>query len=201
MRAAWAKAGITAQDLIAVGEAARQAERYEEALGWYERAMWVEPGLGDPWYYVGLVHEEQRLRLQALESYKCAISIDHFQLVHRSSVHYRSGEILGSQQVEFALREYELAIKINDFKTDWEAANSHYKRGNILRRLGASPEMVVAEYERAIDIYPEHVWAYSRLGEIYEQEGRVEEAIVAYKRALSIDPDFGQLREKLDDLD
>jgi hypothetical protein len=37
--AAWEQGGFTAQDLIAAGAEARQAERYEEALAWYERAV------------------------------------------------------------------------------------------------------------------------------------------------------------------
>ena len=34
----WARAGLTAEDFIACGEEARKAERYQEAMAWYERA-------------------------------------------------------------------------------------------------------------------------------------------------------------------
>lgn len=38
IRAVWEKAGVTAEDLIAIGEEAQEAGRYEAALTWYERA-------------------------------------------------------------------------------------------------------------------------------------------------------------------
>jgi len=43
MAAAWQIGDFTAQDFINAGEEARKAERYEEALRWYERAAWSQP--------------------------------------------------------------------------------------------------------------------------------------------------------------
>jgi tetratricopeptide (TPR) repeat protein len=194
MRAAWAKAGITAQDLIAVGEAARQAERYEEALEWHERAMSLEPGLGDPWYYVGLVHEEQGLWGQALDAYEHATFISYFYQVHRSSVFYRIGRIyqweLKPQQLDKALAAYEAAIEVSDFNAKWEAAESHYKRGEILWQMGCAPSKYIPEYREAIRLDPNHAWAYVKLGVTYYQDSRnMNLAEDMIRQGLKLSPD------------
>lgn len=50
--AAWKEGGFTAPDLIRVGEAARKAKRYEEALRWYGRASALGADLESTQWYV-----------------------------------------------------------------------------------------------------------------------------------------------------
>ncbi|MCR4408480.1 MAG: tetratricopeptide repeat protein [Anaerolineae bacterium] len=235
----WQAAGLTAQDFIARGEEERQAKQYQEALRWYERATWLEPGLGDGWYYIGLAYEGLEQWKEALGAYEQAIETGSFASVHRSSPPYRLGAIyqwrLEPRQTDAALAAYEAAIATNDFSADWEAADCHYKRGEILWWQGSNPDEYIAAYKRAIALNPQHAsahmllgvayytrdkdvamaeteirraielspqnkWAYYHLGEIYRQEGRMDEARAMYEQALEIDPQFEAAKGRLEAL-
>lgn len=191
--AAWRKGGFTAQDLIQAGETARRAKRYEEALWWYERAARVEPGLADPWYYAGLAYEGMERWGEALAAYEQAIGLSSFARVHRSSLYYRIGVIyqwrLEPRRVDAALAAYEMAIAMNDFSANWEAADSHYKRGEILWWMGRDPNEYIAEFQKAIKINPRHEWAHIRLGLAYyarDKDAAAAEAEI--RQAIVISP-------------
>jgi tetratricopeptide (TPR) repeat protein len=229
----WAEAGVMAEDLANAGEGARKTERYGEALTWYEYAMRQDPDLGDPWYYLGLLYEDQEQWEDALAAYQRAIASGRLGQVHRSSPYYRLGTLfqwrLGEQRLDNALAAYEAAIDANHFRSDWEAAECHYRRGEILRWQEAELDDYISEFRQAIalnpqhgpahlalgvsiykrdqdgaaaeveilkalDLAPQHRWAYYYLGEIYREEGHMDEAAAMYKQALEIDPAFKEAR-------
>ncbi|RLC82177.1 MAG: hypothetical protein DRJ03_05160 [Chloroflexi bacterium] len=194
MRAAWEAGGVTAQDLTGAGEEARQAERYEESLGWYERAARMEPGLSDPWYYMGLAREGMEQWAEAVEAYTRAIALGHFRQTHRSSAYYRVGVIyqwkLEPQQAEKALAAYGAAIEADDFSSDWEAADCHYKRGEIYGWQGRNPRESIWEYQQAVTLNSKHHWAHLRLGHaLYQASGDIVLAEKKIKQAIAVWPD------------
>jgi tetratricopeptide (TPR) repeat protein len=234
--AEWQAAGLTAQSFIVGGEVSRKAKQYDEAMTWYERAMRLEPGLGDPWYYTGLLYENQQQWFEALDAYERATASGCFRQVHRSGPYYHSGIIyqwrLDPRQPENALAAYEAALAADDFSTVTEAADCHYQRGYILRGQKTNPDECIAEFQRVIELNPKHSsaylllgiaiyerdkdatkaetellkalelapqnkWVRYYLGEIYRQEGRVDEAEAMYEQALEIAPDFEAARKGL----
>jgi tetratricopeptide (TPR) repeat protein len=189
----WRRAGVTAQDLTARGEEARKAKQYDEALVWYERAMRLEPHLGDPWYYVGLLHEHQERWPEALDAYRRATASRRFRQVGRSSPHYRAGIIyqvrLEPRQVEKALTAYETATELDDFGADWEAADCHFKRGEILWWQKDNPDEYIAEFQKAIELNPKHASAHILLGRAYYAHNEdVEAAEAELHRAAEVAP-------------
>jgi len=188
----WSRAGLTAGDFIDRGEEARRAKHYDEAMAWYERAMRLEPDLGDPWYYVGLLYENQQQWLPALDAYERAVAMKRFVQVHRSSPHYRAGILyqgrLEPRQLEKALAAYEAALDADDFSSRVEATDCHYKRGRILYGQMADPSEYMAEFRRTIELDPGHVWAHILLGvSIYNQHGDITAAEAELLRALELD--------------
>jgi tetratricopeptide (TPR) repeat protein len=191
--AEWNKAGLRAKDLILAGEEARKAEQYHDALIWYEWAMRVEADQGDPWYYVGQLYEDQQRWLLAMSAYERAIALGRFQIVHRSSPHYRLGIIyqwqLDPRQIEKALAAYDAALDADNFNDNSEASACHYGRGEILRWQKADPDEYVAEFQRAISLNPNHVWAHILLGlALYEQNKDVSAAEAALLKAIELAP-------------
>ncbi len=189
---AWEEGGFTTQDFILAGEIARKAERHDESLRWYERAMRMEPSLGDPWYYEGQAYEGMEKWAEALEAYKWAVARQLAE-VHRSSPYYRMGVIyqwkLESKETERALEAIGKAIALGDFRSDWEAADAHYRRGLILRQQRMPPEEYIVEFEKAVGIYPQHGMAHVLLGRAYyESYGDVEMAEEEIEAALKLNP-------------
>jgi tetratricopeptide (TPR) repeat protein len=189
----WKAAGLTAQDFIARGEEERKAKQYEAALEWYQRAAKVEPGSGDPWYYMGLAYEGIEEWEAALGAYERAIEAGSFTSVRRSSPHYRMGVIyqwrLETRQKDAALAAYEAAIKTDDFGTKQETADCHYKRGEVLWWMGGDPDEYIAEYQKAIELNPQHASAHMLLGvAYYTRDKDVAMAEAEIRQAIELSP-------------
>ena len=191
--AAWQAAGGMMQEFIQRGEQARIAKRYEEALAWYNWAAMVEPGLGDPWYYAGLVREGLEQWNESLRAYERAIKVGTFSMLGQSSPHYRLGVIyqrrLTPPRLDDALAAYDAAIALNDFSTDLEAADSYYNRGVIYSWQGRDSHDSIREYQQAIDLNPDHKWAHLKLaGALYQAHKDVALAERQIERTLSLWP-------------
>jgi tetratricopeptide (TPR) repeat protein len=50
-------------------------------------------------------------------------------------------------------------------------------------------DKAIAEYEKALALYPENTLAYWGLGQVYQAQARGEEAQAAYRRAIAVCPD------------
>jgi len=188
---AWRTVGDMAQEFIQWGEQARSAGQYQEALEHYERAWVVSPDLADPWYYTGLAYEEMAQWEQALAAYDRALQGSASVDVGQSSIYYRKGVIyqwrLEPRQVEKALAAYEAAIESDDFNSNREAADCHYRRGEILRWMGTDSAEYIAEYRQATDLDPGHAPAHIYLGvAYYALDGDVAAAEAEIRQALAL---------------
>jgi tetratricopeptide (TPR) repeat protein len=119
--AEWQVGGFTVQDFIARGEQARRAKQYDEAVAWYRRATWLEPGLGDPYYHIGLAYEGMEKWNRALRAYAQALELDLFSgsEASLSGAYYHIGTVYqqeeGPSDLEKALVAYQEAIRVDSF--------------------------------------------------------------------------------------
>jgi tetratricopeptide (TPR) repeat protein len=192
-RAKWNQMGVTALDWIEAGEVARQAKQYETALNWYEWAERLSPGKGDVWYYRGLLYEDQQRWTDALDAYERTIESGYVRWVPYSSPLYRAGTIyqrrLDVPQLDAAVAAWKKATAEDFFFSRDEAADCHYKLGNALRELGAPVEDVVAAFERAVELDPDHTWAHIQLGvSLYASTGDVDRVEELFHRAAELAP-------------
>ena len=69
----------------------------------------------------------------------------------------------------------------------------------ILQNIEGEGDAPAAEVEliKAVELAPENKWTHYHLGEVYRQEGRVDEAKGMYEAALALDPDFEAARVRL----
>jgi tetratricopeptide (TPR) repeat protein len=199
---AWRRTGLPAKDLIARGEKARVAGFYEEALAWYERAIRVEPQGGDPWYFAGLLRENQELWPQALEAYSQAIASERLDHVGLSTVYHRLGSIyqrrLETSQPELAIAAYRAALDANDFGPAGDAAWTHARLAQLMHLAKKDEGAAEAEISKTLELNPKDPWIYVVLGDIYRSNGRRVEAIEMYEQALVIDPSFQAAQNRLD---
>jgi tetratricopeptide (TPR) repeat protein len=201
---AWRQTGLTPQDLLNRGEAAREAGLDNEAMAWYKRAMWIEPRLSDPWYYVGRLYERWEQWPKALAAYEQALTLDHSHQVGRSSSHFRMGVIyqryLDPPHLEDALAAYQQALAAGDSGSRRETAWVHARLGQVYYALDRDAGTAESEMLKALDLAPEDKWLWVVLGDLYLQEGRVGQATAMYERALEIDPNFEGSQKRLDAL-
>ena len=93
------------------------------------------------------------------------------------------------RQLEKALAFYEAALAADDFSSKSEAADCHYKRGEVLRWQKADPDEYIAEFQQAIEFDPRHPWAHILLGlSIYERDKDATMAEAELLEALELAP-------------
>ena len=68
-----------------------------------------------------------------------------------------------------------------------KSPEDHLLLGESLARKGKIDEAIV-EFERAIEMRPDYVEAYTKLGAAYGQEGMIDQSISASKRSVELDP-------------
>jgi tetratricopeptide (TPR) repeat protein len=96
--------------------------------------------------------------------------------------HARLGDAYRSQgEVIQAITEYEEALELDD--EGWPGL--HVALGRSYQAVELL-DGAVEEYERAIELRPEEAWYHTLLGEAYLEQGRAEEALAAYMKALAL---------------
>ena len=66
----------------------------------------------------------------------------------------------------------------------------------LLKKNAGRTEQAIGEYLRAIELDQSSVEAYRRLGEAYQSDDQLDDALVAFRKAVDLDP--GQFRNFLD---
>jgi len=107
--------------------------------------------------------------------------------------------------IHWERKEWELGIKVyasllqrvpNAKLWRRESATCHLEHGNVL--LGRSlTEEARREFHRALELHPEFARAHYSLGRIFDSEGKWDEAVACYRRALEHDPGYILARRAL----
>jgi Tfp pilus assembly protein PilF len=202
---------------------ARQPERSEAAMQFYQRALNAVPGF--PAAQVGMA--TLLTRMGRLEE-----SFPHFRAALAAwpddqEAHYNFGIALASAgKVEEALHQYGEALRIRPDDADAHfamaktliAANrpdlavAHYRQGlsshpkevAALVGLGVAltqldrPEEAIREYQIALQLDPADAAAHNNLGWTLANQGRIAEAVPHFERALAINPQYENARLNLD---
>lgn len=81
-------------------------------------------------------------------------------------------------------------------KTSPNSAKSHYSYGTLLASRG-DDRAAIAEYDKAIAIFPAYSEAYHNRGNALARSGRIEEAKESYRMVIRIDPKHQGARTNL----
>jgi tetratricopeptide (TPR) repeat protein len=157
---------------------------------WAGRAVALDPDLSDGWYWQALAYEVDAEYATAVTAYHKAIEQNAFVRVGASQPHYQLGLLYQMELVKIneAVTAYKMAVSLNQFPSQWQAANAYYRLGEALAQVGADPVEVIAAYERAIELNPDHAAAYVLLGMAYDVDGRGLTAVTAtFHKAMSLD--------------
>ncbi|MCO5600435.1 hypothetical protein L7F22_054548 [Adiantum nelumboides] len=160
--------------------------KYAEAIESYTAALRLVSGKESlqvlPFIHVnlGITLEGQGMLLSAAEHYKEAAKL--------SPKSHRACKLLGSalygvgdfRAAENALRE---AIVL---KPDF--ADAHCDLGSTLHALGEDNEGAIHEFQKALDLKPDHMEALYNLGGLFKDIGRYQRAAEMYSKVLALQP-------------
>ena len=96
-----------------------------------------------------------------------------------ATIHGNHGQMVQAQAA--FERAYELSGRLPD--------RERYRMGASYHRQGASPDSAAYYYELLVRLEPDNSAAINNLGDLYEDLGRYEDALVMYRRTLDIDPE------------
>ncbi|HQP10639.1 MAG TPA: tetratricopeptide repeat protein, partial [Candidatus Omnitrophota bacterium] len=156
-----------------------EANRKEEAIRSYQKAIDLKPRYDEAYNNLGNVYSEIGRWEEGVLSYQKAIEItpDFADAHNNLGLAYFS-----LRQPEEAIRAYHKAIAL---KPDY--AEAHNNLGVAYAAMNRREE-AVASYKKAIALKPDHANAYFSLGNVYRAMDKKEEAAAAYKKATQINP-------------
>ncbi|MDM7924280.1 MAG: tetratricopeptide repeat protein [Pyrinomonadaceae bacterium] len=101
-------------------------------------------------------------------------------------------------QVDAAITDFRAALALNAKNAEAIAGLSDALTVKGIEAAGENAsESAVPYFEEAIKLNDKNDVAYSKLGEIHDANGRGEQAIAAYEKALALDPEFSSLYQPL----
>jgi len=167
-------------------------ERPEEALASLEQAYNLDPQKPEIQYFLARAYA-------ALDQYQNAITFLEYALVNGFEPQSEVRRLIATQALEsgnalLALEQYEEL-------TSEEDATFDLFEGFITASLAlGNSEEAYLKAKEAIERWPENAQAHELLGWAALETDRIEEARLAFKKALSINPELKSAQEKLDSI-
>jgi tetratricopeptide (TPR) repeat protein len=154
-----------------------------EAVHWLERAVALDPGNKEAWYFLGRGYYTQSRIPQAREAFEKVLEIDP----RDSKAENNLGLIYESAaKPDEALAAYRKAI-------DWQQNNPHPSEqpylnlGNLLMTLEHTNE-AIPPLEKAAQLAPTNSQCLAKLGTAYLRAGRLNEARQKLEESIQLDP-------------
>lgn len=154
----------------------------------------------------GLSQKAVVWRKRAIIMYDAAISAN----AGYDEIYFNKGTVLAQTgNYNGAIMNYRLARHINPTSRDLNRALLGLYLGPFLKDGGSSPPVkdnnemdseAMADFEQAIKLFPDDPEMWNQLGYFYAINGRVREAMSAYRKALEINPQYEPARHNLDKL-
>ena len=169
-----------------LGELLHEAEKYDEELAAYEKAIEITPEDYQAWNGKGKALRWLDRREESIVAYQRAVEIN-------SDNNEAWGILLSELELKVSaeIRESIASLKESivslptrpDYFTEW------YNQGDNLIELGRFEE-AIASYDCALSIKPDDHGSWNNRGYALIELGRFEEAIASLDRALSIKSDY-----------
>jgi tetratricopeptide (TPR) repeat protein len=182
----------TGDDLKVVGLDYVLLDDYPDAIKWLEKAVKLEPGNKDAWYYLGRAYYSRSLLAQSREAFQTVLRLDP----HSAKAENNLGLILESEaRPSDALDAYRKAI-------EWQAEPSpqseqpYLNLGGLLLELDQAGE-AVPPLEKAAELAPNNADCHLKLGVAYLRVNRAPAAQSELERAAGLAPENAAIHYQL----
>ncbi len=188
------------EELLAWGDIAFSEHEWDTAVYWYELAAKITPDEPDIWVSLGMSYEYEERWQEAITAYYQALDLGLRNSVVYSEglVYYRIGRILQwnilPRKTDVVLDAYQHALADGRFSSLSERANIHYNLGVMYwwQRSNIKPEKYITNFETAVYLNPDHVWANLLLGRAYYEEGEWARAQKYIQHSIDLMPKNAQ---------
>ncbi|MGA3026431.1 MAG: tetratricopeptide repeat protein [Bryobacteraceae bacterium] len=179
-----------------LGDIEIRGDRPAQARPLLEKALAIDPSIHIERLDLGIVYAEDKQYDRAIAEFKEAIRLDdarpdaHLQLAR---VYQQTGKAADAEAEMAILRKLREQERQNVLKG---AARTLVNRGDELARDGKNEEAMTS-YQKARETDPECAEAYSRIGALLVQSGKLDEAIAPLEKAVALNPDDALARDDL----
>jgi len=147
-----------------------------------QKAIDLDPNLCSPYVTLGWYYLLQGKHDEAVAEGEKAVAL----LPSSAFANFQLGAFLAyADRPEEAISVAQNALRLNPFPNDWQL----WFLGAAYSMAGRDEE-ALAYYKEAQERNPDNIWSYSAQASIYGNLGRVEEARVAAKELLRLNPKF-----------
>jgi len=184
------KAGLSAADMLAYGHTAAALNQPEDAQRWYKLTTQQFPNMGDAWYYLGLMYQEQGLLSQAQSAYAAGVSAPDRIEIGSSDLYFGLADMARLQNnYAYAQHLYEQALQSDSFSFQYAKVNTLDQLAAIYIRQ-QKYQKAIPLLEQAIDRSPSFDWPYFRLGTAYYLCCQDTERAISYlNQGIETSPD------------
>ena len=163
------------------GSALWEAQRYEEAIASFDRALAFRPCYPEAYYQRGNTQMRLGRPAEALASYDCAIALKH----DYANAYYNRGLAMQRlQRHEEAVESFDRALGIQP-----DDAESYNNRGIALGEHNRH-DAAVESFDRAIALKPDYADALYNRGSALTHLKRFADAVESFARLIAACPDY-----------
>ncbi len=156
-------------------------KQYDRSKEYYRIAMEKDATLANPYYNLGILYTDLGDTVTAIDYYTQAISVDSAY----KSAYINLGHIYLNQKKYKEAEEVYLKCAYSS------SAATGFNGAGYTWFLQNDYQMAEYYYNEALSYNPNDERVLVNLGELYDDAGRYEESVDAYKKALDIKPDYG----------
>jgi tetratricopeptide (TPR) repeat protein len=181
---------------------AEREDRYREAIATYQELIDINPASWASYINIGYIYDQLGEHEEATEAYQKAVQFalpsDDFPGIvtlgmelldaarrfnEARSVFKRALEVIGESHHRDGISRVQILTWIGT--SDLQSVDSLMSNTTDPDLLGEAEE----SFREALTLDPNYIHAQLGLGAVYYSQGRIDEAIQAFKKALEIDPD------------
>ncbi len=200
-----------------LGCSAQDRKEWEEAIGYYQQAIALDPALFAACNDLGTIFQSQGKKQEAIHWYRKALSINpsfaeacyNLGNVFKEQKEWEETLVYSRKSVELDpdLAEAHNILGIAFYQKDqvekaiqcWEKAielkpeyiSAYINLGTALGRLKRLDE-AIQTFQKAISLNPDQAIPWVNLGNIYKEKDKAEEAVVCFRKSLMIDPNIAE---------
>lgn len=156
-------------------------ENVDDAIDCYNKLLEIESENAQIYYELGHLYLKKEDRIHSLAAFKLALEKDSENPFYNNSLAYA---YVQAELYDEAIEHYQAAIKLNPDK-EWTSIVCQ-ALGSIYSQIKGNSEAAIASFQAGIILDPENSEIYLSLGDVYMEDGDLDNAIRSYCDSIKV---------------